>query len=211
MATDTTATPDVKRADTHHSIDAPFRNRFSPRAFADRVVPAETLREVLEAARWTMSSYNEQPWRYIIARRDGDAAHYEAVLSCLNSFNQAWAQTAPVLLLGLVRTTFAKNGRSNPHARHDLGAASAALTLQATMRGLYVHQMAGIEPDVIHETFDLPEDVEPVTGLALGYLGDPEQLPEKMQAGETAPRSRKTLADFVFGATWGTAAPLVQQ
>lgn len=152
-----------------------------------------------------MSSYNEQPWRYVVATKD-DPDGYEKVLGGLNEFNRSWAQTAPVLMLGFVDTTFDRNGKENRHARHDLGAASAFLTIQATAMDLYVHQMAGILPDAIRESFDLPDRVEPVTGLAVGYLGDPGQLSKKMQEREAADRSRQSQSDFVFGPEYGTPA-----
>ena len=187
-----------------------IEKRWSPRAFADTPVSDEDLRKVLDAARWAMSSYNEQPWRYVIATKD-DPEMYDRVAECLNEFNREWATTAPVLMLAFAKTSFSANGNANRHARHDVGAASAFLTLQAAKLDLYVHQMAGILPDVIEETFDLPEDVEPVTALALGKLGDPSILPEKLEKREHAERSRKPLTEIVFDpGTFGTPAPAVR-
>ena len=199
--------PSSKIADPDHDIHSLFRQRWSPRAFADRPVEPEKIRRMLEAARWTMSSYNEQPWRYAVATRDDEAA-FESILACLYEGNQEWAQLAPVLMLSFAKTTFSRNDRPNRCAQHDVGAASAALTFQAMEMGLYVHQMAGIQPDVIESQFDLPEDVEPVAGLAVGYLGNPSRLPENRQEGERSARSRKPLSDFVFGTEWGTAPSL---
>ncbi|HHP7236915.1 nitroreductase family protein [Longibacter sp.] len=199
----------AKRADTMTGVLDEIQKRWSPRAFADRSVPAEDMRRLLDAARWAMSSYNEQPWRYVVATRE-DEDGYDRVLGCLNEFNRSWAKTAPVLMLGFVQTSFSRNGKPNRHARHDLGAASAFLTLQAARLDLYVHQMAGILPDVIRDTFDLPEDAEPVTGLAVGYLGDPEDLPEKLARREREERERQPLSDFVFDAdAYGTPSPVV--
>jgi nitroreductase len=201
----------AKRADTMNGVLDEIQKRWSPRAFADRSVSAEDLRQLLDAARWAMSSYNEQPWRYVVATRD-DREGYDRVLGCLNEFNRSWAKTAPVLMLGLVHTSFSRNGKPNRHARHDLGAASAFLTLQAARLDLYVHQMAGILPDVIRDTFDLPQDVEPVTGLAVGYLGDPDDLPEKLARREREERERQPLSDFVFdAAAYGTPAPIITE
>jgi nitroreductase len=200
--------PPEKIADAAHDIDDIFRTRWSPRAFADRPVEPEKIRRMLEAARWTMSSYNEQPWRYVVATKQ-DEEEYDALLNCLIEGNQAWARLAPVLMMSFVKTTFDRNGKENRCAQHDVGAASAALTFQATSMGLYVHQMAGIRADVARETFDVPDDVEPMAGLAVGYLGDPERLPEERRAGERRPRSREPLSAFVFQGTWGDAAELV--
>lgn len=209
MSRSTVDAPSVKVADAAHDIESIFRTRWSPRAFADRPVEPEKLRRMLEAARWTMSSYNEQPWRYVVATQE-DADAYDALLNCLTKGNREWAHLAPVLMMSFVKTTFSHNEEDNRCAEHDLGAASAALTFQATSMGLYVHQMAGIRADVVRSTYDVPDDVEPMAALAVGYLGSPDQLPEGRRAGERRPRSRAPLSDFVFGSDgWGEPAALV--
>ena len=200
------STPSSKVAQPDHAISDVFAERWSPRSFADRPVAHETLKRVLEAARWTMSSYNEQPWRYVVATQDAPDA-FEQMLGCLNEFNRSWASTAPVLMLSFARTTFSKNDKPNRCALHDVGAASAALTFQATELGLYVHQMAGIHRDEAAARYDVPEPFEAVAGLALGYLGAPENLPEDLQKRETAERTRVPLSEFVFADRWGTPAP----
>jgi nitroreductase len=206
-----TATEDRKTATPDHDILDVFAERWSPRSFSDRRVEPEKLRRMLEAVRWTMSSYNEQPWRYVVASRHDDPEAYNAVLNALAEGNQSWAKNAPVLMMAFYKKTFSHNDHPNRSAPHDLGAASAALTFQATAMDLYVHQMAGIKKDVARATFDVPDDVEPMTGLAVGYLGDPDQLSEKMQKSEQSPRSRKSLEDFVFGSDWDSPADLVDE
>lgn len=203
------ATRPQKIADPDHEVLDLVAERWSPRAFANRPVEPEKIRQMLEAARWTMSSYNEQPWRYVIASRHGDSEAYERLLRCLNEFNQKWARRAPVLMMSFYKTTFSQNGDPNRCAPHDVGAASATLTFQATAMDLYVHQMAGIQKDVVRETYDVPEDFEPMAGLAVGYLGDPDVLPPGQQESERAPRSRRPLDEFVFGDEWETPADLV--
>ncbi|MFB6232124.1 MAG: nitroreductase family protein [Salinibacter sp.] len=198
-----------KIADPDHDILDLFAERWSPRAFADRPVRPEKIRRMLEAARWTMSSYNEQPWRYAVASRHENADEYERLLHCLSDGNQEWARTAPVLMMSFYKTTFSHNGHENQAAPHDVGAASAALTFQATAMDLFVHQMAGIKKDVIRETYDVPDDFEPMAGLAVGYLGDPERLPDGRRDAERSPRSRKPLDGFVFGEDWDAPAALV--
>lgn len=163
----------------------------------------------MEAARWTMSSYNEQPWRYVVASRDHDPDAYEMLLECLAAGNQAWAQNAPVLMMSFYKKTFTRNDRPNRCAPHDVGAASAAMTLQATAMGLFVHQMAGIQPEVVRETYSVPDDFEPMAGIAVGYLGDPDMLGDGQRASETQPRSRKPLSDFVFADAWDAPHDLI--
>ena len=119
--------------------------------------------------------------------------------------NQEWARRAPVLMLGVVSTKFARNGNDNRVAFHDLGLASASLTFEATSRGLFVHQMAGILPDKARETYAIPEGFEPWTGLAIGYADDSDDVPGQLRARETGPRQRKKLNEFVFEDSWGTA------
>lgn len=200
---------DRKTADPDHNILDLFTRRWSPRAFADRPVEPDKIRRMLEAARWTMSSYNEQPWRYVVASRHEDSEAYERLLGCLAEGNQAWATNAPVLMMAFYKKTFSGNDRENRCAPHDVGAASAALTFQATEMDLYVHQMAGIQKDVARETYDVPADFEPMTGLAVGYLGKPEMLSEKMQEAERSPRSRKPLDALVFGDDWTAPSDIV--
>ena len=203
------AVRDVKIADADHDILDVFTRRWSPRAFADRPVEPEKLRRMLEAARWTMSSYNEQPWRYVVASRHEDPDAYERLLQCLVEGNQSWAKQAPVLMLAFYKKTFSGRDRDNRCAPYDLGAASAALTFQATEMDLYVHQMAGIHKDVARETYDVPDDFEPMTGLAVGYLGDPAMLNENQQSAERSARSRKSLDALVFGDNWAEPSDIV--
>ena len=183
-----------------------FHERWSPRAFADRAVEPEKLKKVFEAARWAASSFNEQPWRYLVGRR-GDSA-YTKIFASLGEFNQAWAGQAPVLILGVAGTKFSHNGSANGSAVYDLGAASSYLTLEAAALGLATHQMAGYDRDAARAAFGIPEEYTLGAVIALGYQGEPETLGmEKMREQEVAPRTRKPLEDFVYAA-WGEAAKL---
>jgi nitroreductase len=149
-----------------------------------------------------------QPWSYIVATKANPAEH-ERLLSCLVEGNQAWAKAAPVLAIGCTSLHFVRNGKPNAAAVHDLGLASATLTLEATARGLFVHQMIGILPDKARELYRVPEGVQPLTGLAIGYVAEPDTLAEVYRQRDLAPRQRKPLAEFVFGGEWGTASRLV--
>jgi nitroreductase len=200
---------DVKQAALDHPIHDLLARRWSPYAFADRPVPVEDLRSLFEAARWAASSYNEQPWRYIVATKE-NPAEFERVLSCLVEGNQPWAKGAPVLALGCAALKFAANNTPNAVALHDLGQASAALTVEATARGLFVHQMAGILPDRARELYQIPADAQPLTGVAIGYLGSPDALPEAYRKRDLAPRQRKPLVEFVFAKQWGAGADLAK-
>ena len=201
MTRDKHATPD-------HPIHELIARRWSPYAFADHPVSDDDLRSLFEAARWAASSYNEQPWSYILATK-ANTAEFERLLSCLVEGNQAWAKAAPVLAIGCTSLHFVRNGKPNAAAVHDLGLASATLTFEATARGLFVHQMIGILPDRARELYRIPEQVQPLTGLAIGYVADPSTLPEEYQQRDLAPRKRKPLSEFVFHGQWGSPSNIV--
>ncbi len=194
-----------KQAVPDNLIHEFISQRWSPYAFADRTVSVNDLRSLFEAARWAASSYNAQPWSYIVASKSNSAL-FQQILSCLVEPNQAWAQAAPVLAMGCTSLNFEHNGKPNAACIHDLGLASANLTFEATARGLFVHQMIGILPDKAREVFSIPENVQPVTALAIGYAAEPDTLPEKLRERDLNPRQRKTLSEFVFGEKWGRGA-----
>ena len=198
-----------KTASTDHPIQDLLAARWSPYAFADRPVSKEDLRSLFEAARWAPSSYNEQPWSYIVGTND-NPPQFQRVLTCLIEGNQLWAKEVPVLALGVVTHRFKLNNKENRAAVHDLGLAAGNLVVEATSRGLVVHQMIGILPDKAREVFGIPEGSEAWTGLAIGYAGDSAALPEKLRERDLATRTRKPLGEFVFGAKWGEPSPLVR-
>jgi nitroreductase len=198
-----------KPAETSAPVHDLIRHRWSPRAFDNRPIEPEKLRSLFEAARWAASSYNAQPWYFIVATQD-DPENYKRVLECFVEFNQGWAKNAPVVALSVARMKFEHNGAPNNHAFHDVGQAAANLALQATALGLQIHQMAGILPDKAREIFGIPDEYEAVAGAAIGYPGDPASLPEKLREQEQAPRSRKPLDSFVFTGKWGEVSPVVK-
>ncbi len=192
----------TRLAHTDYPIHDLLRQRWSPRAFADRLPDSATVLRLLEAARWAPSSFNDQPWAFLTARRD-QPTEFALLLDTLIEFNRSWAQTAAVLAVTVARSAFAHNGQPNRHAWHDIGLAVSQLTLQATAEGLFVHQMAGILPDRARELLLIPPGWEPVSALAIGYPGDPNGLPEGLRQRELAPSIRKPLSEFVFTGTWG--------
>src|ERR1700719_5033681 len=178
-----------KPADTQVPIHDLIRNRWSPRAFESRAVEPEKLCALFEAARWAASSFNAQPWSFIVAAKDAPA-NFKKILDCFVEFNQGGAKNAPVVMLSVAAMNFAHNHEPNRHAFHDVGQAAANLALQATALGLQVHQMAGIDPEKARKIFGVPDTHEVVAGFAIGYPGDPTSLPEHFHKGETAPRER---------------------
>ncbi|MCU0691512.1 MAG: DUF924 family protein [Polyangiaceae bacterium] len=194
-----------RNAPIEHEVHALIRERWSPRAFADQLVPASMLRRLFEAARWAPSCFNEQPWRLMVAGREAPA-EFDRILACLGEANQVWAKRASVLVIAVAACKFAHNQKPNRHAAHDVGQAIAWLTVQATAMGLVVHQMAGFDPEKAKVTLGVPDGFEALTALAIGYADEPDTLPEALATRELAPRTRRPQAAFVFGTTWD--APL---
>lgn len=196
-----------KHATPDYPIHELLTTRWSPYVFDDRPIAEAELRSLFEAARWSASSYNEQPWHFMVATTRNPNA-FARMLSCLVEPNQAWAQQVPVLVLGIVSTDFRQNGQPNPVAVHDLGLAAATLTLEATARGISVHQMSGILPDEAKQIYEIPDGYRAVTALAIGYAGDASKAPEQLGDRDRNPRARRPQAEFVFADSWGKPAAL---
>jgi nitroreductase len=195
-------------AATDYPIHELIVKRWSPYCFDERSVTDEDLRSLFEAARWAPSSFNEQPWSFVVAKKE-NSEEFARVLSCLVEVNQAWAKAAAALALGITSLKFAHNGKPNRVAIHDLGLSTGNLVLEATARGLFVHQMAGIFPDKVREIYEVPEGYEPMTAIAIGYAGERKDLPQELAQRDIARRPRKPLKEIVFSGKWGTTAGLV--
>ena len=190
-----------KPADVTHPIHALLQRRWSPRAFADRMVEPEQLQSLFEAARWAPSSNNEQPWHFIVGTKADPSAH-DRLVACLKEGNRKWAFRAPVLILSVARLNFEDEGAPNRHAWHDTGMAALSLCLQATALGLVTHQMAGFEIEKARTDLGIPAGYEPVAMIAVGYPGAPASLPDYLRERELKPRERKAVTEFVSHGRW---------
>ncbi len=190
----------------NNNLHPHLKNRWSPRAFEDKPIEAQKLRNILEAARWAPSASNIQPWVYIIGMKEDET--YAGIFSTLVEFNQLWAGFAPVLILNCGKTTNPK-GDPNPTWQYDTGQSVAHLSIQAMEEGLYVHQMSGFDALKAAEIFRLPEDVRAISVSAIGYPGEPSMLPLRMQKAETAERERKEMDTFVFSEAFGTKSDII--
>ena len=190
-------------ATTDYPILPLLAQRWSRLAYDPRPIPEATLRALFEAARWAASSMNEQPWRFVLARRQ-DADAFQATLATLAQGNAVWARNAGALILAAHTTRFVRNDRPNAWAAHDLGMAVANLLLQATAEGLVCRAMGGFDADAARRALALPEDVQPLTILAVGFPGEHEALTHDLQARERAPRARAGQDAFVFDGRFGT-------
>jgi nitroreductase len=192
----------IKAATPDYPINELASRRWSPFSFSPEMVSETDLRSLFEAARWAPSCFNEQPWRYIVATKD-DKNDFKRLLSCLTEGNQKWAKYAPVLALGVISKSFKRNGKPNRHAEHDLGLASATLVHEATARGIYVHQMAGILPQKAKQLFAIPDDFEVLTGIAIGYAGENDEAEPGFKERDRRKRNRRPASETVFSGEWG--------
>ena len=181
---------DFSQRDPADGVDSLFYHRWSPRSFNKKPIDEETLKTIFDAARWSPSCYNDQPWLFITSDDDKD---FDFFYGLLTEFNQAWAHQASLLGFIVARKHFEHNGKPNHLAVFDCGAAWLAMTLQARLLGLYTHGMGGIKREEIYKAFDLdPAVFEVICGFALGYISTADQLPEDLSAIEK-PSERKPL------------------
>lgn len=184
-------------SDRSFPIEDILARRYSPRAYsATAELTAEDLGSALEAARWSASSSNSQPWFFVIGFR-GDPV-FRTIAESLASGNALWAERASVLVANITQV-IGDEGKERSHAVYDLGQAVAYFSAQATADGLLVHQMAGFDAEALHAALGLDDRQRVVTVMTVGRAGDIEDLPEKLQERERAPRVRKPLADMVGG------------
>ena len=191
-----------KPALTARPLISEIKQRWSPRAFdPDREIDQETLATLLEAARWAPSSFNDQPWRYLVFDRSDPAARAKAE-SCLFDGN-SWARNAAVLIISAGARTSGRTGRPNRFVLHDTGMATMNMILQAIAHGLVTHQMGGYDRDRARAEFAIPEEFELASMIAVGYPGDAGALDPEVGEREAAPRQRSQIADFCFAGAWG--------
>ncbi len=194
-----------KTAITDREIHPLIAQRWSPRAFDSKLVEPEKLAQLFEAAKWSASCSNDQPWIFIVATKD-DTVNYQKMLDCLAPANAVWAQVAPVLALVVAQKNFKSSGKPNAWGEYDAGQSVATLLLQATALDLGAHQMAGFDADKAIAAFNIPETARPMAAIAIGYAGETSNLPTDLQERENAPRDRYPLSSFVFTGEWGNSA-----
>jgi nitroreductase len=197
-----------KEAKTSFPINVLARNRWSPRSFLDKPVEREKLISMFEAARWSASGGNEQPWRFIIGR-DRDES-WQKIFSVLDTGNQEWVKDVPALILAIGNKISSWDGNISGYYQYDTGQAVAHLSLEAMNQGIHVHQMGGFSPEKAKELFEIPDTFHPLTVIAAGYIGDPESLPDKMKQRELQERKRKALSEFVFSGKFAVAADIIK-
>ncbi|MBI5179070.1 MAG: nitroreductase family protein [Nitrospinae bacterium] len=183
--------PPVNKRKPEAEVDRLLLDRWSPRAFDPTPIPEKVVKSLFEAARWSPSCFNEQPWLFMYAVTPEDRALY---LDLLVDQNKVWAANAPLLAFLFAHKRFAHNNRENFWNRFDCGAAWMSFSIQARLHGLYTHGMAGFHKERVCAALGVPEgDYEPVCAIAAGRYGDRDALPEKVKENES-PNGRKPLA-----------------
>jgi nitroreductase len=172
---------EMRKAD--HAIEPMFLRRWSPRAMSGEPLSEEELLRLFEAARWAPSTYNEQEWRFLYARRD--TPQWPLFFDLLMEANQVWCRRAAVLAVVLARKVFTRNGKPNPVHVFDCGSAWENLALQATTMGLVAHGMAGFDFDKARTALQVPDHFAVAAMFALGRPGDPVDLPPELRERET--------------------------
>jgi nitroreductase len=204
MALSAAAVNKLKQAPQVEGVLPVILQRWSARSYADRDVPFSELEKLFEAARWTASARNEQPWRFIVAARNSPA--YNKIIDTLMDFTRPWVSTAPVLIVCMAYTKLSAGGSPNPFHLYDLGAAGTTIMLQAASQGLACRTFASFHGDALRKAFAIPADFAIGSVIALGYQGDPSALTDaQLIAMETTSRTRKPLNELVFSA-WGEPA-----
>jgi nitroreductase len=193
-----------KLAATSVKIHDIIQARWSPRAFdAQKTVSHADLLALLEAARWAPSCFNDQPWRFIVCDKSRTDGSWDKAFSILAEKNQLWAKNAPLLILTVAMGSFNHNGSPNRWGSYDTGAAALSLCLQATALGLVSHQMGGFDAEKARTVFQLPDNCQAMSMMAVGYQAEAEILDESFQTAELADRSRGALSEKFYLGQWG--------
>lgn len=185
-----------KKVKTTYPINEMSLYRWSPRAFTNKTIERSQLLTMMEAARWAPSSYNEQPWRFVVAMR-GEAA-FDKMLSTMVDFNRSWAKDAAALILNVYKKNLTQGGKPNTAAALDLGQAIMSYCFEAENQGLHTHQIGGYDVAKADELFGCGEDYSSMVITAVGYLGNPNDLPEELFKVELQNRFRKPMEAIVF-------------
>ena len=184
---------DFNNRDPLAEVDELFYKRWSPRSFKKLAIPQKTLEVIFEAARWSPSCFNEQPWLFVTSSGEDD---FDLFLDLLMEGNQLWAKNAGLIGFIFAKNNFSHNDSPNRLAFFDCGSAWMGMTLQAAKFGLYTHGMGGIKRDEVCEKLNIPEDeYQVICGFALGAIDNPEKLPDDVKAKEI-PSPRKPLAEI---------------
>lgn len=169
--------------------------RWSPRSMTGEEIADHELMPLFEAARWAPSSYNNQPWRFIYARRN--SKDWQKFFGLLTEGNQSWAKNAAVLVVLISAKNFEFNGKPSITHKFDAGSAWENLAIEGSLRGLVTHGMEGFDYEKARSILEIPEGYDVECMIAIGKMGKKEALPREMQQYE-APNTRKPLKEIIM-------------
>jgi nitroreductase len=178
-----------------YPIEPLFLRRWSPRAMSGEPLSDQELFTLFEAARWAPSTYNEQEWRFLYARRD--TPQWSLFFNLLMEANQTWCKRAAVLVVVLARKVFTHNGNPNPVYLFDAGSAWENLALQASSMGLVAHGMAGFNFSKAFTTLRVPEHFAVAAMFAVGRPGAVHDLPPELREREV-PSNRRPVRESIW-------------
>lgn len=171
-----------------------FINRWSPKSFSVEPINEQDLWAILEAAHWAPSCFNEQPWRFYVAKSDEMKANFVAFLA---EGNRNWAQNAPVLVAIVSKLTFSRNDKPNRWNAFDSGTAWGYMTMEAYQRGYVTHAMGGFNKEQAKNVLCLTEDYQVQAIVAVGKYAIQDSIPEEERKQETI-STRKPTSEVTF-------------
>ena len=178
-----------------YPINPLILNRWSPRSMTGEELDNEEIMSLFEAARWAPSSYNNQPWRFIYAKRNTE--HWDRLFNLLVEGNRAWAKNSALLVVVISRKNFEYNEKPARTHQFDAGSAWEKLALEAFSRGIVAHGMQGFDYDKARIDLEIPTDFEVMAMIAIGKKGPRENLSPELQEKEKL-TDRKPLKDIVM-------------
>jgi nitroreductase len=192
-----------KFADTVVPIHDLISRRWSPRAYdISKKVSRDMILSLCEAGRWAPSCFGDEPWRMIVLDKRNDPSAWESAYNCLSVGNKKWVINAQVLFVVCADSKF-RNEKANRWGQYDTGAAAENICIQAVALGLVSHQMGGWKADELRSAFQIPEQYEIMSMIAVGFQAEPDLLENELKERESEPRKRRPLGSEFFEGKWG--------
>jgi nitroreductase len=184
---------------SEYPINPLILSRWSPRSMTGEELGDDDIMSLFEAARWAPSSFNNQPWRFIYAKRNTE--HWDRLFNLLVDVNKTWAKNAALLAVVISRKNFEFNEKPARTHQFDTGSAWENLALEASSRGIVAHGMQGFDYEKAKTELGIPADFEVMAMIAIGKRGPKENLPTEIQDKEK-PNDRKALKDIIMEGTY---------
>jgi len=189
---------ETKRKPTY-PINPLILNRWSPRSMTGEELGDDVIMSLFEAARWAPSSFNNQPWRFIYAKRNTE--HWDRLFNLLTDGNKIWTKNAALLVVVVSRKNFEYNEKPARTHQFDAGSAWENLAIEASSRGIVAHGMQGFDYENSRVILGIPDDYEVMAMIAIGKRGLRQNLPPELQEKEKL-NDRKPLKEIIMEGTF---------